>query len=214
MIDKENLSIRLFIMGAKEDFEDVARSTYTTTNPKKYSQLDYEGIIDKMCKYIEGYLDYKASGDDKYKGKVLGTTRTFYDNMFIDPKYRKVMKLKEIRNKHKQFLVSTKKLQDLLDKCIDKQEFDYELQQLVTMSNNQYKKLSKVYKDDMDIYRWQATLGSKIYTFEISEKTKANYYNLGTPVIHPANLKKAKYNPEDDREDDSLYDEPDTTSEG
>ena len=197
-------------MGAKEDFEDVAKSIYTSTNPKKYSMLDYEGIIDKMCKYIEGYVDYKASGDKKFNGKVLSTTRTFYDNMFNDKKYRKVLKLKEIQDSHKQFLISTKKLQSLLEKYIDKQDYDYELQQLITMSNNQYKKLSKVYKDDMDIYRWQATIDSKLYSYPIPATTRANFYDINTPVIHPANLKKKPIDPEHDMNDDSTaYDDPD-----
>lgn len=210
MIDKDTLSTKLFIMGAKEDFEDVAKSIYTSTNPKKYSMLDYEDIIDKMCKYIEGYVDYKASGDKKFNGKVLATTRTFYDNMFTEKKYRKVLKLKEIQESHKQFLISTKELQSLLEKYIDKQDYDYELQQLITMSNNQYKKLSKVYKDDMDIYRWQATLDSKLYTYPISADTRANFYNIDTPVIHPANLKKKPVDPEHDLYDDSTaYDDPD-----
>ena len=210
MIDKDTLSTKLFIMGAKEDFEDVAKSIYTSTNPKKYSMLDYEGIIDKMCKYIEGYVDYKASGDNKFNGKVLSTTRTFYDNMFNDKKYRKVLKLKEIQDSHKQFLISTKKLQSLLEKYIDKQDYDYELQQLITMSNNQYKKLSKVYKDDMDIYRWQATLDSKLYSYPIPAATRANFYDINTPVIHPANLKKKPIDPEHDINDDSTaYDDPD-----
>ena len=210
MVDKDTLSTKLFIMGAKEDFEDVAKSIYTSTNPKKYSMLDYEGIIDKMCKYIEGYVDYKASGDNKFNGKVLSTTRTFYDNMFNDKKYRKVLKLKEIQDSHKQFLISTKKLQFLLEKYIDKQDYDYELQQLITMSNNQYKKLSKVYKDDMDIYRWQATLDSKLYSYPIPAATRANFYDINTPVIHPANLKKKPIDPEHDMNDDpTAYDDPD-----
>ena len=41
MIDKDTLSTKLFIMGAKEDFEDVAKSIYTSTNPKKYSMLPH-----------------------------------------------------------------------------------------------------------------------------------------------------------------------------
>lgn len=203
ILEVEDLSMKSFILSAEDTFEDVAKTVVRVKTVKKYTMLNYVDILDKLCTYIESYNDYKKSGDEKYRGKVLATTKTYYDSIFIEDKYRKKLTLKEISKDLPEFLKSTKKLQTILEKYIDKQDHDYELQQILILTNNQYKKLSKVYKDDMEIFMWLATKDSKIHSHTISSQMRMNFYDPGTPVIHPAGLKKKAFiDPGFDDEDD------------
>ena len=59
----EDLATKAFILKAKDTFEDMAKCVIRTTNPKKYTMLKYEEILEKMGKYIESYVDYKKTGD-------------------------------------------------------------------------------------------------------------------------------------------------------
>lgn len=207
MLNAEELSTKKFILSAKDTFEEMARTVIRTTDAKKYSMLNYEMILEKMCDYIESYVEFKKTGSDKYRGKVLATTKIFYDNIFTEDKYRKKITLKQIAKTDKEFLTGTKNFQKVLEKHIDKQDHDYELQQMLIMSDNQYKKLSKVYKDDMKIFMWLATGDSNMYNYHIDPKLRASFYNWADPVIHPANLKKKGgfAHPGEDDDDETLY---------
>lgn len=202
----EDIATKSFVASAKDLFEQTAKTVVRTKVVKKYTMLNYEDILDKMCEYIESYNEYKRDGDDKYRGKVLNITKTYYDSIFTDDKYRKKLTLKDMSNVPGVFLKKTKALQTLLEKYCDKQDQDYELQQILIMTNNQYKKLSKVYKDDMEIFMWLATKDSHIVNeHTIPAQMRLNFYDPSTPVIHPAGLEKKGYintDIDDDIEDD------------
>lgn len=210
----EDLATKAFILKAKDTFEDMAKCVIRTTNPKKYTMLKYEEILEKMGKYIESYVDYKKTGDEKYRGKVLITTKTFFDNMFIEEnKYRTKLTLKQISKTSEPFLKATKEFQSIMEKYIEKQDQDYELQQMLIMANNQYKKLSRVYHDDMKIYMWLATKDSSIApTYKIPAELRTAFYNVSAPVIHPVGLKKngvIDFDDKIDDDDDSVIDDTD-----
>lgn len=202
----EDIATKSFVASAKDLFEQTAKTVVRTKVVKKYTMLNYEDILDKMCEYIESYNEYKRDGDDKYRGKVLSITKTYYDSIFTDDKYRKKLTLKDMSNVPGVFLKKTKALQTLLEKYCDKQDQDHELQQILIMTNNQYKKLSKVYKDDMEIFMWLATKDSHIVNeHTIPAQMRLNFYDPSTPVIHPSGLKKKGYidtDIDDDIEDD------------
>lgn len=202
----EDIATKSFVASAKDLFEQTAKTVVRTKVVKKYTMLNYEDILDKMCEYIESYNEYKRDGDDKYRGKVLNITKTYYDSIFTDDKYRKKLTLKDMSNVPGVFLKKTKALQTLLEKYCDKQDQDHELQQILIMTNNQYKKLSKVYKDDMEIFMWLATKDSHIVNeHTIPAQMRLNFYDPSTPVIHPSGLKKKGYidtDIDDDIEDD------------
>ena len=189
MLNAEDLATKKFILDAKGTFEDMASTVIRTSHPDKYTMLNYEEILDKMCDYIESYVEYKKSGDEKYRGKVLTTTRAFYDNIFMEKRYRKKLTLKQISKTNETFLKGTKAFQAVMEKYIKKQDQDYELQEMLILSNNQYKKLSNVYNDDMKIFMWLAAGTSNMYSYSIDPKLRAAYYDLTTPVIHSAKLK-------------------------
>lgn len=206
ILHAEDIATKSFVASAKDLFEQTAKTVVRTKVVKKYTMLNYEDILDKMCEYIESYNEYKRDGDDKYRGKVLSITKTYYDSIFTDDKYRKKLTLKEMSNVPGVFLKKTKALQTLLEKYCDKQDHDYELQQILIMTNNQYKKLSKVYRDDMEIFMWLATKDSNIVKeHTIPAQMRLNFYDPSTPVIHPSGLKKKGYidtDIDDDIEDD------------
>lgn len=184
MITRDSISTKVFVSSNREIFEDIARSTISTYKSKEYTQLNYEMILDKMCRYIEGYISYKESGSNKYKGKVMNTTLAFYNEIFKDESYRHDIVLKDMPNISETFLKKTKELQELMEKHAEKQALDYELQQLLIMTDNQYKKVAKVFRDDMEIYLWLCTENSSIHAHVLDVKLRQNFKDPTTPVMH------------------------------
>ena len=186
MIDKENLSTKEFVKANKQLFEDVAKEySKPSPNGEKYTQLNYERILNDMCDFIDGYVKYKTDGEDKYKGKVLLTSRRFFDDMFSDKgKYRKELQCSEIKDSFEYFLKGTRRFQDLMEKNLDYSEKDAEFANLLKLCDNQYRKVSKVCRDDMQIYLWIRTKDSAVYRYDLSAKLRADYADTRTPVIH------------------------------
>ena len=55
---------------------------------------------------------------------------------------------------------------------------------LIRLTNNQYKKLAKVCRDDMKIYLWLTTSGSKFFAYHLDETTRSAYSDKKAPVMH------------------------------
>lgn len=174
-------------------FIDANKNLFTAVNDKYknihdkddvlYTVLNYPKILTEMCEFFEGYLEYKDKGDSKYAGKVLNTAALMYDKMFSNTSiYRKDISLNEFKAYNVSYLKLSKRLNDLLDKAKDSK--DNEVVQLVYLTNNQYRKVAKVYKDDMNIYLWIISANSKIYNKPISQDLKRNFMNKATPVMH------------------------------
>lgn len=193
MISKESLAMKPFVTENRWLFEKVAREYVKDTRfrERKYSQLNYKRILDEMVDFVNGYIEYKSKNSNKYAGKVLGTAKSFYDGMFEKAnkkKYRKILYLPDVRDSYTEFLEGTKALQILLENSIDRAKLDPEFDMLLTMTNNQYRKISKVCKDDMEIYLWQATLG-KSYEHTIPSKLRVDFVDDNTPVLHYSKIK-------------------------
>jgi hypothetical protein len=191
MLTKDSLSMKGFVVENKGLFEQVAKDYKYSTKyrEKKYTQLNYGMILNEMVEFVNGYIEYKEKDSEKFRGKVLGTAKSFYDDMFTNKKkYRKKLYLPDIKNSYADFLRGTKNLQDLLEKNVDRAKADPEFDMLITMTDNQYRKLSKVCRDDMQIYLWLATEGSS-YEYHISGKLRADFVDDHTPVLHPKKIK-------------------------
>ena len=192
-LTKDSLSTKVFVAENKKLFEDVAKEYKydTKKREKRYTQLNYRYILKEMIDFVKGYIDYKENGSDKYRGKVLGTAKSFYDDMFINKKkYRRKLVLPEIKNTYTDYLYGTRDLQKLLEANLDRAKEDPEFRMLLTMTDNQYRKLSKVCRDDMQIYLWLATEDTS-YQYRISGKLRADFIDDNTPVIHPKKIKAA-----------------------
>lgn len=180
-----NLSIKDYVIKNKTLFEDVAKE-YTNVSREydtQYTILNYESIMSDMIEYIQGYLSYSDSGNDKYEGKVISTTKSFYDSMFDNKKYRKTIILSDFKEINKKFLEKTKELQTLLEKySCDKTKT--ELCALCEMTDKQYRKLGKVYHDDMKIYLALTTSNSKFFKKEMDAELRKNFNDKSTPVMH------------------------------
>jgi hypothetical protein len=175
-----DFSTKIFIASNKSLFEEV-QSSYSRTSSIEHSGLftilNYEKILNAMCEYLDGYMKYKDSGDNQYSNKIDQSTVAFYNRMFNDPvQYRKEIAMSEFRDINTQYLRGTKELQDKMHEL--ESLTDVEAERLLRITDNQYKKLSKVYKADMEIFMWK-TCGKNI-----KNEIKVAYDDKSSPVIH------------------------------
>lgn len=184
---KEDLETYQFVKMHADLFEDIQdKYKYTIDRGTKiYTILDYKKILDDICEYLEGYMDYNDSDEDKYGNKIISSTAKFYDTMFTDKKYRCDFVLHDIDDVKKDFLEGTKKLQDILLKLSHNEG---ELHAMTVLTNNQYAKLSKVFKDDMKI--WRMLVGVPGYTPTSEDRRRFNMKS--TPCIHEKRKKDEK----------------------
>lgn len=189
MLTKESLSSKLYVRNMMNKFEEVAESREKQRmDPRVFTMLNYEKIIDEMCQYVQGYVDYKAKGSDKYKGEVMGNTIQFYNRMFTDEKkYRRKMYLADMKDICKGFLEQTKRLQTLMEKYVDESAIDHEMKTLLELTDNQYKKVSKVNKDDIEIYFWllyDGTYKNHDHKYDLPTSLRVAFNTPSTPVMH------------------------------
>lgn len=170
-------------------FEDVSKvnPNIRSTDDVEYSAMDYAKCITEMCDFMEGYIRYRTSGDDKYDGKILSSTKKYYDGMFTDTSdqspYRHRVTLSDMQSVAESFLECTQRLQTVMESVIE-QCGDREAQQFVTMNANQFKKLARVHGDDMRLYMWLATGNSRLKSVDIPSKNRVDFRNVKTPVMH------------------------------
>lgn len=174
-----------FVKMEKNKFEEVSKN-YQNINKSHdvaYTILDYEKIINEIYDYITSFCEYKKNGETKYSDRIMTTTKCFYDKMFGDKdKYRSAIALSDFPHITKQFLVCSKKLQSLFDELSE--STDKDTLQIIYLSDNQLKKIIRVFNDDMEIYLWLSTSGSKIINYPISDSVRSDYININTPVMH------------------------------
>lgn len=190
MLSTSTLATRKCIEDNRNLFEDVAKAHVDAIDMYKveYSMLDYEKILDQLIEYINGYLSYSSTDNKQYEGKVLTVTMNFYNTMFTDKKYRRKMELWQMKEIGKKYLEKTKQLQTLMERYLNSdKEISAELNSLLRMTDNQYKKISKVFKDDMKIYLWLSSSNSKYFTYNISETLRSQFVDKRTPVMHKVN---------------------------
>jgi hypothetical protein len=187
ILTKETLSTRIHVKNARNLFIDVSDSRkFGNFDKRLYSILNYPRIAREMYEFIKGYIECKASGKYKYKDTAVGTTILFYNNMFKEEKYRKRIHLDEFDDLTKEFLEWTEKLQDIMDAHLNELDIDSEMKTIFELTNNQYRKLARVNRDDMEIFLWL------VYKSEINPKTKreipgtlrAAFLDDSTPVMH------------------------------
>ena len=197
-IAKYSNKIKDLIKTNRGIYEQIAREADKNDfkYAEKYNILDYSKILELMVKYVEGYVKYKNSNaNDTYKGKVLETSKYFYDSMFDynnRHKYRQVIELSQFKSINKLYLEWTNKLTNLLEKLEndDNLSNDIEFDILLTMTQRQYDKIAKVYKDDCNIYLWIISKNSKYLKHNIDSKLISHYNDYRTPVMHAGKIKK------------------------
>ena len=179
---KEELSTYQFVIVNADLFDQVQKANHNTksVHDVEYTILNYSKIINDICEYLDGYVEYNKGEDKKYSAKILATTAKFYDAIFESHKYRKTITLPDMKQLEADFLEGTKRLQDILVKMNDK---DDELQAMLIMTNNQYRKLSKVFHDDMRIWLWLVTSNS-YNPYNLDAATRAKFNDKSTPVMH------------------------------
>lgn len=171
-------------------FEDVAKTRLNNLpgDDVIYSVMDYGKILREMCTFLEGYASYREKADDKYDGKVISSTKKYYDAMFsnqasAESPYRKQMTLVDMQTINESYVEGTLRLKTILESVMEKYP-DSETEQLVGMTRNQYGKLAKVYGDDMQLYLWLATKRSKFNPKCAPVKNRVDFWDTNTPVLH------------------------------
>lgn len=194
---KFNTDIKNFVTSKKSIFEKLA-STYKSQDIRdlnKYSILNYPRIMSDTIDYIQGFTDYVKDGKTDYMSKVLGLTLEHYGKMTTDPKYRTVMDLKSMAGMSEQYLELTTALMNMcndLSKYVEdpKNEVPFTTQkivaEMVSLTNNHYNRISKVYSDDMDIRLWLMCMPNKYLKHDIPAKLRADFQDKTTPVMHYA----------------------------
>ena len=179
MIEKENLETYMFVKQNREIFDDIQDKYSSVTDQRKklYTILNYGKILDDIYEYVDGYIKYEESDDDKYGDKVIASTAKFYDAVFREQKYRTTMTLPDMPDIAKEFLRGTKKLQNIL---LQMNECGDDLKQMQVLTDNEYRRISKVFKDDINIWKWQSGLPGYITTTELRQK----FRDKSTPVMH------------------------------
>lgn len=174
-----------FVAENRNLFEKVANSYDKAKDftQKTYTIMDYEKMFDEIIEFIEGYESYSKDGSNKYEGRVLKSTKHFYDNMFNDNKhYRIKFNLRDFNRMNKVYLEKTKQLEETLQHFA--KDNNPEMRAIIAITNNQYNKIGKVYKDDMKIYLWLISENSTFMKYSISDDLRRIYNNKETPVIH------------------------------
>lgn len=193
MIKASELATRKCVENNRNLFEDVAKGYVNAKDMfrTEYTILNYEMILDQMIEFVDGYAEYSKEGGQQYNGKVLTISRNFYDHMFTDKKkYRKKITLDQFKDINELYLKKTKQLQSIIEGYLADKNISGEMNSFLTLTNNQYKKLSKVYRDDMKIYLWLTTSNSKFFAFHLDETTRSEFSNKHSPVMHKASLDK------------------------
>ena len=180
MMDKESLETYKFIKDNQKLFDEVQEKYGSAIDSTKdqYTILNYKKIFADICDYLEGYLNYNEKGEDKYGNKIISSTANFYDSIFTDKgKYRCIMTLSDMPDISEDYLAGTKELQDLLLKM---NKYDDELKSMQILTNNEYRRISKVFSDDVNIWKW--LIGYPHYT--PSTELRQKFKDKSTPVMH------------------------------
>lgn len=189
-LTKDLLETRIHVKKARNLFIDVSNTRKQGYQDKTmYSILDYPRIAREMYEFIKGYIECKSTGAYKYKNTAVSTTVQFYNNMFKDPKYRRRIHLSDMDELMSGFLEYTNKLQSIMDEHLKELNVDAEMKTMFELTNNQYRKVAKVNRDDMEIFLWL------VYKNEINGKShgisgslRAAYLNDSTPVMHEVKM--------------------------
>ena len=186
-MNPNNLEMQRSVDANRNLFEQVNKAYIDAKNifRVQYIILDYNKIVDSICSYVDDYMQYALKGDNKFKDRVLPTTRNLYERMFIDKEYKKVINIEEFKDDNYNFLVKSKALKDrLVDIMSGGNKVTGEMNSIIRLTDNQYKKLMKVYHDDMKIYLWIVSSNSTHFKFNLDDKVKNAFMNKRTPVMH------------------------------
>ena len=178
MIKASELATRKCVENNRNLFEDVAKGYVNAKDMYRteYTILNYEMILDQMIEFVDGYAEYSKGDDQKYNGKVLTISRNFYDHMFTDKKrYRKKITLDQFKDINELYLKKTKQLQTIIEGYLADKNISSEMNSFLTLTNNQYKKLSKVYKDDMQRTSISTLLTKDIFSCHLYILLKVSY---------------------------------------
>ena len=185
-MNPNNLEMQRSVDANRNLFEQVNKSYINAKNifRTQYIILDYNKIIDSICSYLDDYMSYALEGSNKFKDRVLPTTRNLYEKMFVEKEYKKIINIEEFKDDNYNFLVKSKALKDRLMRIMNEEKVTGEMNSIIRMSDNQYKKLMKVYHDDMKIYLWIVSSNSTHFKYNLDDKVKNAFMNKRSPVMH------------------------------
>lgn len=185
-MNPNNLEIQKTVDANRDLFEKVNKSYVDAKDiyQVQYIILDYVKIVETLSKYLDGYMSYAESKGNQYKEKLMSSTKNLYDNMFKSKVYKKVINLEEFKRDNYNFLVKSKDLRDRIISMSNMDKVTPEMNSIMRLTDNQYKKVMKVYHDDMKIYLWITSSGSTHFKYTIDDRLKSAFSNNNAPVMH------------------------------
>jgi hypothetical protein len=187
---KFQLDISKFVKDNRSLFEKIMTMPIEKTEPVGYTILNYKTILVHMEAFLLEYLKYREEGTNKHGDRIISRTKALFDMMFEpDSKtYRMDFGLTEMPRINREFLEGSDTMKKCLQRIIDDEVeyMDAEMQAVVLMTSNQYKKLSQVFKDDLLIWCWLTTGRGA----NLPESARRAYHNPNDPVIHKKGKKK------------------------
>jgi hypothetical protein len=187
ILTKDSLATKNYVRSAQDMFEDVMDSyTNRRDDNRKINILDYVKILKEIHDFIEGFINYKSKGTNEHASDIAAKTVRFYNSMFVDDKrYRHKMPLKDFPKMQEEFLNETKRLQSLMESHVNESNIDPEMKLILQLTDNQYRKLAKVNRDDMAIFLWLMWANTfRSDRYDIPPRLRMMFNDPTTPVMH------------------------------
>lgn len=199
ILTKDSLSTKNYVRSSRDLFEDVCDSRIKQLrDTRKVNILNYVKMIQDMREFIEGFIKYKEEGTGKYKDDVIATTVQFYNSMFTNEEistkkatlsrhkeYRHKMYLTDFPSMMESFLKETKALQTIMEAHINESNIDPEMRVMLQITDNQYRKIAKVNRDDMAIFLWLSWNETfRADKYDIPSRLRMMFNDPNTPVMH------------------------------
>lgn len=155
---------------------------------KKFKILDYTKILNLITQYMRQYVTYLHTEKDKYKDRILGLTQAFYDSLFKKEEYKKEVSIQEFKDEIDAFINGTKGFQTVIKEveheCCCDCAMAKECEHMVTISVNEYLKIGRVFRTDLNLYNSIRKSGSKVYNEPFTSEQSYVFSNEETPCMH------------------------------
>ena len=177
-----------YVENELDTFENVSKTILnaeTRFAKNKYIILDYKKILNTINNNLDGYIDYKKSGEKAvWDNNILDTVVKLYNSFFDDiKKYRGVIQFKEFKDVTSDFLDGTNKLKEKLDKYSDMSKYSGNVKAVLKLTDNVYKRLCKYQNMDMKIYLFEVGINAGIVS-SLPKNAYDGYNDMDCPCMH------------------------------
>lgn len=180
---------KIYVEKEYDTFEKVSKSIMNADvkyAKDKYVILDYKKILKTINTNIDGYIDYKTSGekakwDDNILETIVKLYNSFFDNVDV---YRGVIRFKEFKEVTSDFLAGSNELKKKLEKYSENANYSGNIKAVLKLTDNVYRRLCKYQKMDMKIYLFELNLNLGLEPGRMSQDAYDGYGDMTCPCMH------------------------------